>query len=73
MNEVKEPGSETSGPEPEELDILWGGEEIGRAINRTARQAFHLLEEGLIPARKVGGQWCASRRRLLRTLAGEVA
>jgi hypothetical protein len=53
-------------------DVIWGCDAIGRVINRTARATFHLLENGRLPARKVGGRWVASRKKLLDTLAGEV-
>lgn len=53
-------------------EILWGAAEIGKAIGKSPRATFHLLERGLLPARKVGKQWCASRQRLLDALgAGE--
>jgi len=49
------------------LDILWGAEEIAQAINRTRRQAHHLLIRGAITAaKKVGGRWCADRNELRR-------
>jgi hypothetical protein len=51
-------------------DLLWGAVEIGQAIGRSRRQTFHMLERGLLPARKVGGSWAASRRRLLEHLTG---
>jgi hypothetical protein len=70
--EAKEARRATNEPD-HGSDLVWGGEEIGRAINRTGRQAFHLLENGLLPAKKVGGQWCASRAALRRALIGEVA
>jgi hypothetical protein len=50
-----------------EEELVWGAAEIGKVINRSPRQTFHLLESGLIPgARKLGGQWVASKRVLLR-------
>jgi hypothetical protein len=52
-------------------DLLWGADAIGKAIGRSSRQAFYLLERRMIPGTKVGKLWCASRRRLLATLAGE--
>jgi hypothetical protein len=57
-------------------DLIWGVTGIGREIGRNQRQTFHLLENGRIPAKKVGGRWCASRAGLRRyfasILAGEV-
>jgi hypothetical protein len=55
-----------------ESDIVWGAVEIGKVINRSPRAAFHLLENGRLPARKTGRLWSASRRRLLEYLAGEL-
>jgi excisionase family DNA binding protein len=55
-------------PEPQEtetLDLLWGAEKIAEALGRTKRSVFHLLENGELPARKVGGRWVVSRRALL--------
>jgi hypothetical protein len=54
-----------------ESDVIWGADEIGRVIGRTARQTFHLLETGCLPARKLGGRWCASRRKILAAVVGD--
>jgi hypothetical protein len=53
-------------------DLVWGSVEIGRVINRKPRQVYHLLETKTLPARKIGHQWVASRRKLLAFLVGEV-
>ena len=54
--------------EDNDLDLLWGAEAIADAIDVPTRRAFYLLENNSIPAKKVGGRWVASRRRLLRFL-----
>ncbi|WP_320410484.1 DNA-binding protein [Devosia sp. Root413D1] len=46
------------------LDLAWGAREIARLIGKTPRATFHMLEGGQIPARKIGGQWVVSRRKL---------
>jgi hypothetical protein len=46
------------------LDLIWGAAAIGRAIARNERQTFFLLETGKIPAKKVGGRYCADRGEL---------
>lgn len=47
------------------LDLIWGAAEIAKFLNlKSSRQAFWLLENGKIPARKVGNRWVASRRAL---------
>ena len=51
--------------------ILWGATEISVAINRDVRQTFHLLEKKLIPGKKVGKMWTASRNQLRRHFASE--
>jgi hypothetical protein len=51
------------------FDFLWGSEQIGRAIGRTERQTFHMLNGGHIKsAKKVGGRWVVSKVALLREL-----
>jgi hypothetical protein len=54
----------------DEPDAVWGATAIGRVINRSARQTFHLLESGALPARKVGKSWVASRRKLRELVEG---
>jgi len=47
------------------LDLIWGAEGIGTEIGRNTRQAFHMLENGMIEgAKKVGGRWVVDRGRL---------
>lgn len=45
-------------------DLCWGAEEISKEIGRTVPATFHLLSAGELPAKKVGGRWCASRQKL---------
>ena len=59
--------TETDSPD----DLLWGVHEIGAAIRRTDRQAYHLLAKGLLPGRKIGASWVASRRKLFAALKGD--
>jgi hypothetical protein len=57
-------------------DLLWGVTLIAVEIGRNRRQTFHLLENGKLPASKVGGRWVASRtglRQFFAKLIGEVA
>ena len=52
-----------------QTDFVWGADQIGQTIGRTARQAHHLLSTGQIKsAKKKGGRWMASRAALLREL-----
>jgi hypothetical protein len=44
--------------------IIWGAKNIASEINTTPKRAFNLLEQGELPAKKVGGRWCTTRRRL---------
>lgn len=50
--------------DPDNLDLIWGADAIAAAINKSRRQTFYLLEGGLIPAKKIGRQWCAQRSQL---------
>ncbi|EPE98445.1 hypothetical protein [Rhizobium grahamii] len=58
----------------ESFDLIWGAEAIAKAIGKTKRATFHLLENGdLAPARKIGGRWVVDRRLLQRFFMGEAA
>jgi hypothetical protein len=50
------------------LDILWGAKAIGSFIGKSDRGAFHLLETGKLPGRKVGAQWVSSKGELAAAL-----
>jgi hypothetical protein len=49
-------------------DVVWGAKEIGRVINQPPRKAFHMLEQGHIPGRKIGKRWCSWRSRLMEAV-----
>jgi hypothetical protein len=55
----------------ENPDVLWGAAAIGKAIGRPQRAVFHMLEAGLLPAKRVGKRWVASRRKLLDAVIGD--
>lgn len=48
------------------FDIVWGVKAISKLIGRTERQAFYMLEKGLIPGKKIGSRWAVSREVLAR-------
>ncbi|SFZ82396.1 hypothetical protein SAMN02983003_1054 [Devosia enhydra] len=50
--------------ETDQLDLLWGCDEIAAFIRCSRRQCYHLLETRAIPAQLVRGRWCASRAAL---------
>jgi hypothetical protein len=50
----------------------WGATNIGRIINTPPRRTFYLLENGLIPAKKIGGKWCADIDQLRAFMKGEL-
>jgi hypothetical protein len=52
-------------------DVLWGAEAIAEAIGQTERATYHLLANELLPAKRIGGRWVASRRKLLAALTGD--
>ena len=56
---------------PNNLDLIWGAAAIGREINANPRRTFYYLQNGLIPAKKVGELWVASRKVLHRHFLGE--
>jgi hypothetical protein len=45
-------------------DLLRGAEAIGRFIGVDQRAAYHLLESGHVPARRVGGVWVYTKSGL---------
>jgi hypothetical protein len=56
------------------MDVpLWGAREIARVLNVKPRKAFYLLEYKLVDGTKIGSQWVSTRRRLLRSIAGDEA
>ena len=58
------------GESDEVLDLVWGATAIAKVIGRSERSTFHMLERKLLPAKRVGGRWVASRRKLLDALTG---
>lgn len=48
-----------------DAELIWGASAIAKVIGRTDRQTFHLLEKGILPAKKVGDRWVASRKKLI--------
>jgi hypothetical protein len=52
-------------------DVIWGATSIAKAIGQTERATYHLLASGLVPAKRIGGRWVASRRKLLAALTGD--
>lgn len=54
-------------------DLIWGASSIARAIGRTDRQTFHMLDSGVLPAKKVGNRWVAERGALMRFFTMETA
>ncbi|MBY2921050.1 helix-turn-helix domain-containing protein [Rhizobium leguminosarum] len=50
---------------PSRLDLIWGAEQISKAIGRTRRSTFDMLEKGELPAKKVNGRWVIERSKLV--------
>jgi hypothetical protein len=67
MNALSAEGS------PQNLDVIWGVSSIARTINRSTRATFYLCENGRLPAKKIGGRWCASRSGLAKFFANQLA
>jgi hypothetical protein len=57
--------------QPDRPRILWGAAEIGKEINRTPRQTYHLLAKGLIRcAQQRGNLYSCDRDALLAEFRG---
>lgn len=52
------------------FEAVWGADGIGKEIKRSTRQTFYLLESGVLPARKVRGQWQTTKGELRDFLLG---
>jgi hypothetical protein len=50
----------------------WGAPAIAKVINKSTDATEHMLTKGLIDARKVGGRWVSTPRRLLASLSKPV-
>jgi hypothetical protein len=50
--------------------FVWGAEAIGKIINRNKQQTFRMLEQGLLPAKKVNRLWVSTRRQLRQVITG---
>lgn len=48
------------------IDLIWGAHAIASLIGRSTRATFHMLDNGELPAKKVGGRWVADRSKLLQ-------
>lgn len=55
----------------DENEPVWGAEKIGVEIGLKERQAFWLLENGRLPAKKVGGRWVSTKGALRRAISVE--
>jgi hypothetical protein len=50
--------------ERDDEGVVWGAAAIGAEIGLTARQTWHQLSRGRLPAFKMGGKWGATRGAL---------
>jgi hypothetical protein len=58
----------------ENVEFLWGADAIAKAVGRSSRSIYHLLEAGKItPARKKCGRWVVERNALIKFLMEEAA
>jgi hypothetical protein len=51
-------------------DLLFGAQAIADEIGAPLRKTFHLLENGHLPADKLGATWASTRSRLRRFFDG---
>jgi len=55
------------------IGLIWGINAIARLIDRSDRQVSYMVNSGQIPAKKVGGRWCANRAELVAFFKGRTA
>ena len=58
------PKMKTEIPKKDSPGLLWGAAAIATYLGISEAKAFHLLEAGHIPARKVGGRWVSRAAKL---------
>lgn len=50
----------------EELDLIWGIEDIGKLIGRSYKQTYHMVRSGKLPmVKQIGERYVASRSKLI--------
>jgi len=64
---------EESAQETNSLDLIWGASAIAAEIGVDPRKAFWMLEQGTLPAKRVGRRWVVSRAKLREFFTGEAA
>ncbi len=50
---------------------LWGAKSIAEQINRSTSQTFRMVEEGLLPAKKIKKIWVSTPRQLRQAFTTE--
>ena len=50
---------------------IWGASAIAREIGLARGQAYHLLSQGLLPARRIGRRWVSTPTQLRRVVVGD--
>ncbi len=51
--------------------FIWGAKAIGKAAGLDTRQAYHLLQLGKIPGKKIGELWVSEEGELEDALSGQ--
>ena len=55
------------------IDVIWGIEDISKAIGQSFAATAYMLKKGHLPAKKVGDRWVASRKKLDEFFTGDAA
>jgi hypothetical protein len=55
-----------------QLKPVWGAEGIGKVLGTSRRRTFYLLENNLVPARKIGKSWVSTTAELESFLLGRL-
>lgn len=63
---------DATGKTEDQLDLIWGAKDIGKAIGLSERQAFNLLANDLLPpVKQIGARYVVSRRKLVAFFEAE--
>jgi hypothetical protein len=58
-------------PNDEFANVLWGAQAIADYIGKTYRQTTYMLENGRLPAQKLGSVWVGNKEKIRARLLGD--
>lgn len=50
-------------------EFIWGASAIGKFLGLSTRQVYWMLENGQLPAKKIGDRWMTTKTALTEAMA----